>query len=157
MNLIDQFDEVKIINMRSREDRRAETEEEFARYKLPINTKNVSFFDAITPSESLDFPNIDPVALSLGPLEIRWYALAYLVGILLGWRYALSLVKRGDKHLRPTVDDIDNFIPFAVLGVVLGGRLGYVLFYQTTLYIEDPLLLIFMGMGILSLWRYRIP
>ncbi len=99
---------------------------------------------------ALDFPNIDPVALSLGPLEIRWYALAYLVGILLGWRYALSLVKRGGKHLRPTADDIDNFIPFAVLGVILGGRLGYVLFYQTDLYMQDPLAIFKVWQGGMS-------
>ena len=88
---------------------------------------------------ALNFPNIDPVALSIGPLEIRWYALAYLCGILLGWWYALYLVKRDEgKGLRPTKLDIDDYIPFAVLGVILGGRIGYVLFYQPGYYFANP-------------------
>ncbi len=87
---------------------------------------------------SLPFPDIDPVALSLGPLEIRWYALAYLAGFLLGWKYALYLAKLSPNN-RPTRDDIDNFVPLAVLGVILGGRLGYVLFYQPALYAASPL------------------
>lgn len=87
---------------------------------------------------TLPYPNIDPIALSLGPLEIRWYALAYLAGFLLGWKYALHLCGLSPNN-RPTRDDIDNFIPFAVLGVILGGRLGYVLFYQPSLYAASPL------------------
>lgn len=87
---------------------------------------------------AIPFPDIDPVALSLGPLEIRWYALAYLAGFLLGWKYALHLCGLSPNN-RPTRDDIDNFIPFAVLGVILGGRLGYVLFYQPALYLANPL------------------
>ncbi len=92
---------------------------------------------------SLTFNDIDPVAIAIGPLEIRWYALAYMAGFLLGWKYALWLVKsykeKAKKDIRPSTDDIDNFIPFAVLGVILGGRLGYVLFYQSSLYLYDPL------------------
>lgn len=87
---------------------------------------------------ALPYPDIDPIALSLGPLEIRWYALAYLAGFLLGWKYALHLCGLSPNN-RPTRDDIDNFIPFAVLGVILGGRLGYVLFYQPSLYAASPL------------------
>ncbi len=86
----------------------------------------------------IPFPEIDPIAISLGPLEIRWYALAYLAGFLLGWKYALHLCGLSSNN-RPTKDDIDNFIPFAVLGVILGGRLGYVLFYQPALYAASPL------------------
>lgn len=86
---------------------------------------------------SLPYPDIDPVALSLGPLEIRWYALAYLTGFLLGWKYALHLAGLAVNN-RPTREDIDNFLPFAVLGVILGGRLGYVLFYQPSLYAANP-------------------
>lgn len=87
---------------------------------------------------SLNFPNIDPVALALGPLEIRWYALAYLAGFLLGWRYALFIVDQR-KEKRPDRTDIDDFMSWAVLGVILGGRLGYVLFYQPALYLAQPL------------------
>lgn len=85
-----------------------------------------------------DFPDIHPVAFSIGPLAIRWYALAYLAGFLLGWRYALSLAGL-DKDKNPTGAHIDDFLPWAILGVVLGGRLGYVLFYNFDLYLESPL------------------
>ena len=85
------------------------------------------------------FPNIDPVALAIGPLEIRWYALAYLTGILLGWWYAFYLVKKDEgKGARPNRADIDDYLPFAVLGVILGGRLGYILFYQPGYYFSHP-------------------
>ena len=87
---------------------------------------------------ALDFPQIDPVALSLGPLQIRWYALAYLAGFLAGWKYALHLCGLSPLN-RPNENDIDNFLPFAVIGVILGGRLGYVLFYQPSLYAASPL------------------
>ncbi len=87
---------------------------------------------------ALSFPNIDPVALSLGPLDIRWYSLAYLAGFLIGWKVALYLSGLS-KNGRPTREDIDNFLPFAVLGVILGGRIGYVLFYQSSVYLNDPL------------------
>lgn len=92
-----------------------------------------------------DFPNFDPVALWVGPLPIRWYALAYLAGFILGWRYCLHLAGL-DSALRPQRDDVDDFLPWAVLGVILGGRLGYVLFYQFDVYMADPL-------AILKLWQ----
>ncbi len=86
---------------------------------------------------AIQFPDIDPVALSLGPIEIRWYALAYLIGILLGWKYANHLAKK-DGASRPNKDDIDNFVTWAIVGIVLGGRLGYILFYQLTYYMQNP-------------------
>jgi len=82
--------------------------------------------------------DIDPVAFSLGPLVVRWYALAYLAGFVLGWRYALMFIKRTQAE-RPNADDIDNFISWAVIGVILGGRLGYVLFYNLGYYLSEPL------------------
>ncbi len=87
---------------------------------------------------ALTFPNIDPVAIALGPVQIRWYALAYLAGILLGWFYALRVAAWDEaKGARPNRADIDDFLPFAVLGVILGGRLGYVLFYQPGYYLSN--------------------
>ena len=77
----------------------------------------------------LTFPNIDPVAFSLGPLLVRWYALAYLAGFLLGWQYCLKIA-RWDKNTRPNAQDIEDFLPWAILGVIFGGRAGYVLFYN---------------------------
>jgi phosphatidylglycerol:prolipoprotein diacylglycerol transferase len=87
---------------------------------------------------SIPFPEIDPIAFSLGPIVVRWYALAYLTGFMGGWKYALHLCGLNSKN-RPTRDDIDNFLPYAVLGVILGGRIGYVLFYQPALYAANPL------------------
>jgi phosphatidylglycerol---prolipoprotein diacylglyceryl transferase len=88
---------------------------------------------------AIELPLIDPVALAIGPLEIRWYALSYLAGFLLGWRYCLRLVARATEGARPNSDDIDDFLTWAVLGVIVGGRLGYVLFYQSFSYLSDPL------------------
>lgn len=88
---------------------------------------------------ALDFPNIDPVAFALGPIEIRWYALAYMAGFILGWQYCLYLAGKNKDGQRPFKTDIDDFLPWAVLGVILGGRIGYVFFYQPELYLDDPL------------------
>jgi len=85
---------------------------------------------------ALPFPAIDPVLVSFGPFAIRWYALAYVVGILIGWRYARALAARGDNRL--TADMLDDFVSWAVLGIVLGGRIGYVLFYQPVYYFQHP-------------------
>lgn len=87
---------------------------------------------------ALSFPNIDPVALAVGPLEIRWYALAYLAGFLFGWGYGIYIT-RLNPDKRPTREDIDDFIPWVIAGVILGGRLGYILFYQSAFYLENPL------------------
>jgi phosphatidylglycerol:prolipoprotein diacylglycerol transferase len=96
---------------------------------------------------AIQFPNFDPVAIAVGPLQIRWYALGYLAGILLGWAYARYIVKKDEpKGIRPNREDIDDFLPFAVMGVILGGRLGYVLFYQPAYYFSHPL-------EILQLWH----
>jgi phosphatidylglycerol:prolipoprotein diacylglycerol transferase len=84
------------------------------------------------------FPEIDPVAFSLGPVVIRWYALAYIAGILLGWVYGLYLTRLNAPH-RPTRIDIDDFLPWGVLGIIAGGRIGYVLFYQPGMILHDPL------------------
>lgn len=88
---------------------------------------------------AIQFPNFDPVALAVGPFQIRWYALGYLAGFLLGWAYARWIVKRDEPlGLRPNRLDIDDYLPFAVMGVILGGRLGYVLFYQPAYYLSHP-------------------
>ena len=87
---------------------------------------------------AIPFPEIDPVAFSVGPLAVRWYALAYLAGFIGGWQYCLYLCGLNPNH-RPNRDDIDNFLPYAILGVILGGRIGYVLFYQFDVYANSPL------------------
>ena len=85
----------------------------------------------------IPFPAIDPVAVSFGPLAIRWYALAYIVGLLVGWRYCLYLADRPPRRARRS--DVDDFLVWATLGVVLGGRIGYILFYNLGFYLQHPL------------------
>ena len=87
------------------------------------------------------YPEINPVALEIGPLPIRWYALAYIAGLIIGWAYARALTSDdrlwGDQA-RPKVASLDDLLVYAALGVVLGGRLGYVLFYNLGFYIANP-------------------
>ena len=87
----------------------------------------------------IDFPNIDPVAFSVFGMPIRWYALAYIAGFLLGWQYCLYLAGLKKEGERPNKTDIDDYLPWAILGVIVGGRIGYVFFYQPELYLADPL------------------
>lgn len=92
---------------------------------------------------AIPFPNIDPIAFSIGPFDVRWYALSYMAGILLGWRYALSLAVRAHEEeaaepRKPAVSDIDDFVTWAVIGIVVGGRLGYVLFYAPEIFLNNP-------------------
>ena len=92
----------------------------------------------------IPYPMIDPVLLQFGPVAIRWYSLAYIGGIILAWRYMLA------RTTRPPVPasalDIDDFIVWATLGVVFGGRFGYVLFYKPEFFLDNPL-------AILQVWR----
>ncbi|OKL45507.1 prolipoprotein diacylglyceryl transferase [Pseudovibrio exalbescens] len=94
------------------------------------------------PLFAIPFPQIDPVLIELGPLAIRWYALAYIVGILLAWRYMRKVVLNDTlwnaKASRPTATDIDDFVVWAALGIVLGGRFGYVFFYNAPYYLQNP-------------------
>jgi phosphatidylglycerol:prolipoprotein diacylglycerol transferase len=83
------------------------------------------------------FPQFDPVLVQVGPFAIRWYALAYIAGLVLGWRLLRHLVRR--LPVVATLTQADDFLTWATLGVVLGGRLGYVLFYQPSQYIDHPL------------------
>lgn len=83
------------------------------------------------------YPVIDPVALRLGPLSVRWYGIAYLVAFLAAWWMATYFTRRWELHL--TGDDIASIMLAAVVGVVAGGRLGYVLFYGAGQYWKAPL------------------
>lgn len=91
---------------------------------------------------AIPFPAIDPVLVQVGPFAVRWYALAYIAGIIIGWRYTLALVRRGPAPPAGpaiTTKDMDDFIVWATLGIVLGGRLGYVLVYKPGYYVFHPL------------------
>jgi phosphatidylglycerol:prolipoprotein diacylglycerol transferase len=85
----------------------------------------------------LTFPDISPVAVQIGPLAIRWYALAYIAGILLGQRAVMVLNRRMNPPLIPD-KAIDDLILYAVLGIIAGGRIGYVLFYNLSYYLDNP-------------------
>jgi phosphatidylglycerol---prolipoprotein diacylglyceryl transferase len=94
------------------------------------------------PPLALPFPAIDPVLIQIGPFALRWYALAYIVGILAGWLYARALIRREHLWGGPapmTAVDFDDFILWVTLGVILGGRIGYVLFYNPAHFAQHPL------------------
>ena len=90
----------------------------------------------------LPFPDIDPVAFSIGPLAVHWYGLAYVAGIMLGWLYARrlaangSLWKNGQSPI--TATHLDDFLVWVAVGIVLGGRIGYVLFYDLSSVLANP-------------------
>jgi phosphatidylglycerol:prolipoprotein diacylglycerol transferase len=90
----------------------------------------------------IPYPQFNPVLVHLGPFEIRWYALAYIVGILLGWVYARALIRNERYWGGPapmTVVAFDDFVLWITLGIILGGRTGYVLFYNLPYYAAHPL------------------
>jgi phosphatidylglycerol---prolipoprotein diacylglyceryl transferase len=114
------------------------------------------------------FPH--PIAVQLGPFAIRWYALAYIAGLVIGWRIVRRLVQRTPAVATPM--QVDDFLAWATLGVVIGGRLGYVLFYQPSRFLGEPLQIFevwqggmsfhggMLGVAIVIVWfcrRQRIP
>ncbi len=98
----------------------------------------------------IPFPNIDPVALQIGPIAVRWYGLAYAAGLILGWLYIRRLLQEGSlwpgskAPMQP--DDVDELLLWVTAGVIIGGRLGHVLFYKSGFYFENP-------MEILAIWK----
>jgi len=108
------------------------------------------------PLFAIPFPFTDPNApfvippFEIGPLTIaiRWYALAYIAGLLIGWRYCLLLADRPPRRVERA--DIHDFLAWATLGVVLGGRIGYVLFYKPGYYVEHPLEALYLWHGGMS-------
>ncbi|AUX77119.1 MULTISPECIES: prolipoprotein diacylglyceryl transferase [Sinorhizobium] len=91
----------------------------------------------------LPFPEIDPVIFTIGPLAVHWYGLAYVAGILLGWFYARRLVQNAPLWRNDTAPltlaQLDDFLLWAAGGIVLGGRLGYILFYDLGSVLQDPI------------------
>ena len=102
---------------------------------------NVSLF-------AIPFPNIDPVIVQFGPLAIRWYALAYIAGLLLGWQLARRIVRR-DGWL-PDEEQVDDLLFYATLGVIIGGRMGFVLFYHPLYFLQNPLQILAVWQGGMS-------
>ncbi len=105
----------------------------------------------------LQFPDIDPALFSIHvlgvELAIRWYALAYIAGLLLGWRYVVALCRRpalwgGTAPMRP--EQVDDLLTWMILGVILGGRIGYVLFYQPAFFLANPAQILAVWQGGMS-------
>jgi phosphatidylglycerol:prolipoprotein diacylglycerol transferase len=93
------------------------------------------------PLFAIPFPAFDPVLISVGPFAIRWYALSYIAGILLGWLYARWIIRNERLWGGPaplTVGDFDDFVLWVTLGIILGGRTGYVLFYNLDFFLAHP-------------------
>lgn len=104
----------------------------------------------VLPLSLLPYPQIDPVIFSIGPFAVRWYGLGYVAGILFGWWYTRRLVQtprlwaNGQPPMTPV--DIDDLVVWAAIGIVAGGRLGYILFYDPGRYLANPL-------DILAVWE----
>ncbi|WP_334165067.1 prolipoprotein diacylglyceryl transferase [Phenylobacterium sp.] len=102
----------------------------------------------------MPFPEFDPVLVQIGPFAIRWYALAYVAGILLGWRWAVGLVRNArlwvNRSPPVTPEQIDDLILWVTIGVIVGGRLGHVVFYTPSLIVEDPVQIVQVWKGGMS-------
>jgi len=94
----------------------------------------------------LHYPEIDPIAIQLGPLAIRWYGLMYLFGLLMAW----YLAKRRASRYGWQVQQLSDLMFYGFLGVVLGGRLGFVLFYDLAQWLQDPWLVFRINQGGMS-------
>ncbi len=97
-----------------------------------------------TKMTGLAFPDISPIIFSIGPLSVRWYSMAYLFGILFGWFLVNRYIEKYKINLSKT--DIEDLVFYITLGIILGGRLGYVLFYGTSSFWHNPL-------QILAIWQ----
>ena len=104
----------------------------------------------LLPLAALPFPDIDPIIFQIGPVAVHWYGAAYVVGILFGWWYAKRLIVNsrlwagGSLTMKP--EDIDDLLLWAAIGIVAGGRIGYILFYDLGRYLSNPL-------DIFALWQ----
>ena len=120
---------------------------------------------------ALAYPQVDPIAIRIGPLGIRWYALAYLAGLLIGWQLMIRQVRLSGA-MDMSRHQVDDLLVWVIMGVIAGGRLGYVIFYNPTLYLQSPLQIPqiwlggmsfhggLVGVGIAIVWfarRHRLP
>lgn len=103
---------------------------------------------------AIAYPEINPIAFSIGPLDVRWYGLAYVAGILIGWYYARKLASRpglwANNKSPITLEQLDDFVFYAAIGIVVGGRVGYVMFYEPDRFLQNPLWLFAVNQGGMS-------
>jgi phosphatidylglycerol---prolipoprotein diacylglyceryl transferase len=101
----------------------------------------------------IPYPAINPILISIGPFAVRWYALAYIVGIIVGWFYARAIIVSQRLWGGPapfTVLDFDDFVIWITLGIILGGRTGYVLFYNFPYFAAHPIEIVQLWNGGMS-------
>ncbi len=96
----------------------------------------------------ITFPNIDPVAISIGPLKVHWYGIMYLVAFTAGWYLGRVRAKKPQSGWHP--DEVGDILFYIALGVILGGRIGYVIFYNFSKFLENPVMLIEIWKGGMS-------
>jgi phosphatidylglycerol---prolipoprotein diacylglyceryl transferase len=97
---------------------------------------------------AIAFPEIDPIIFEIGPFAIRWYALAYIAGLVIGWRLMMRFARTPGSTV--TDQNVDDFLVWATLGVILGGRLGYVIFYKPEYYLFNPTEILMVWQGGMS-------
>jgi len=101
----------------------------------------------------LSFPSISPVIFSLGPLDIRWYSIAYIIGFLFAWRYIRYLSEKKSLYLNDinlNAKLIDDLVFYSIIGLILGARLGYIIFYNLNFYYQNPINIFYVWEGGLS-------
>jgi phosphatidylglycerol---prolipoprotein diacylglyceryl transferase len=127
------------------------------------------------PFLALPFPTFDPIAIAIGPFAVRWYALAYIAGIVLGWLYARKILRTEKFWGGPapiSIPQFDDYVLWVTLGIILGGRTGYVLFYNLGYFVQHPLEMLQLWQGGMSFhggflgcvaavllfgWRNKVP
>ena len=87
--------------------------------------------------------NLDPVAVTIFNIDIRWYSLAYIFGLILAIQFGKFLIKK-NNFFNFNLNILDEYLPFAIIGIILGGRLGYVFFYDLNFFIQNPINIFFM-------------
>ncbi len=93
--------------------------------------------------------NLDPVAISLFNIDIRWYSLAYIFGLIFSVQYGKFLITK-NNFFKFEKDILDDYLPYAILGIILGGRIGYILFYDLAFYIKNPIEIFYIWQGGMS-------
>ena len=93
--------------------------------------------------------NLDPVAVTIFNIDIRWYSLAYIIGLILAIQFGKFLIKK-NNFFNFSSNILDEYLPFAIIGIILGGRLGYVLFYDLNFFLQNPINIFFIWEGGMS-------